>query len=126
VEWLCRLTRIKVFASLNNFTLLKLDKYALSVSQKYKKQKIDKRLLLTHPKEPQHLEELIEEIIRAGIWLEENHGKAVKIIAGYLGQEEEVIARSLFEPEGRTNFLNLYPNEDEYAAYQSFMIKAGI
>jgi len=75
---------------------------------------------------PDAVQEFVEQLILAGIWADEHPEEAAAIVASYLNQKEEIILKSLKEPEGRTSYLNLYPSENEFAAYQTYAIKAGL
>lgn len=55
-QWLYHLTRLRVFAGAQGFTLLKQDKISLHVEKQKGKQSISKRILLTPPKTPKELE----------------------------------------------------------------------
>jgi transcription-repair coupling factor (superfamily II helicase) len=57
VEWLYRVGRIRLFAALNQFTLLKMTKVVLLAEQMVDKKKtISKKMLISLPKTPQELE----------------------------------------------------------------------
>lgn len=58
-EWLYYLTRVRLFASLNGYTLLKLEKTTLTTEQKKGKETTIRRVLLPQPKSPQEFEEKI-------------------------------------------------------------------
>lgn len=77
-------------------------------------------------KYPEAVQEFVDKLIQAGIWAEENPLEAAKLIARYLGQEPETIRRALNDPEGRTRFADLYPREEELAAFQDYMLKIGL
>lgn len=65
VEWLRCLTRIRIFAARNNFTLLKLTKLVFLAEQSHgKKNKISKKMLIQCPKTPQELEKVLLDALR--------------------------------------------------------------
>ena len=72
------------------------------------------------------IQEFVDKLIQAGIWAEENREKAAKLIAPYLGQKPETILHAMNEPEGRTKYIDLYPREEEYEAFQDYMLKIGL
>jgi len=60
VEWLRHITRIRLFAARNSFTLLKLSKVVFLAEQTHgKENKISKKILITLPKTPEQLEQTI-------------------------------------------------------------------
>ncbi len=60
VEWLRCLTRLRIFAARNNFTLLKLTKLVFFAEQSHgKKNKISKKMLIKVPKTPSELEKVL-------------------------------------------------------------------
>lgn len=60
VEWLRYLTRLRIFAARNNFTLLKLTKLVFLAEQSHgKKKKISKKMLIKCPQTPQELEQVL-------------------------------------------------------------------
>lgn len=59
VQWLYHLTRIRVFASLHGYTLLKIDKISLHSEQKKGKETITRRQLIGKISSPQKLEQKI-------------------------------------------------------------------
>lgn len=60
VRWLHRSTRIRVFATRNHFTLLKLTKAVFHADQMHGKQeKLTKKMILSLPRTPEELEEKI-------------------------------------------------------------------
>jgi transcription-repair coupling factor (superfamily II helicase) len=59
VEWLYRLSRLKVFASQHGISLLKQDKVSLTIERQQKKQTITKKILMTLSKNPQDMEEKV-------------------------------------------------------------------
>lgn len=77
-------------------------------------------------KHPEAVQEFVEQLILAGIWVEEHPKEASNLAVSYLNQRVEVILRGLTLPKGRTSYLNLYPNEDEFEAYQEYMVIVGI
>lgn len=65
VEWLGCLSRIRIFAARNSFTLLKLTKLILLAEQSHgKKKKISQKLVIQVPKTPQELENVILSALR--------------------------------------------------------------
>ncbi|MCC5831542.1 MAG: transcription-repair coupling factor [Chlamydiales bacterium] len=65
VEWLRSLTRLRIFAARNNFTLLKLTKLVFLAEQSHgKKKKISKKMLIQCPKTPRELEQVLLEALR--------------------------------------------------------------
>jgi transcription-repair coupling factor (superfamily II helicase) len=58
-QWLYYLTRVRVFAAINGFTLLKWEKLSLTSEQKKGKETTMRKVQLTPPKTPQELEEKI-------------------------------------------------------------------
>jgi NitT/TauT family transport system substrate-binding protein len=77
-------------------------------------------------KYPEAVQEFVDKMILAGIWAEENPLEAAKLIAPYLLQEPETIRHALMEPKGRTRFIDLYPREEELAAFQDYMLRIGL
>ena len=63
-QWLYSLTRVRVYAALNSYTLLKLDKLSLTTEQKKGKETTIRKVLLSQPKTPQELEEKVLKAIR--------------------------------------------------------------
>jgi transcription-repair coupling factor (superfamily II helicase) len=60
VEWLRRITRIRLFAARNQFTLLKLTKVVFLAEQSHgEKNKISKKIVIALPKTPEQLEQTI-------------------------------------------------------------------
>jgi transcription-repair coupling factor (superfamily II helicase) len=62
--WLYYLSRVRVYASRNGFTLLKLEKFTLTVEQHKGKQVNQRKLLMSKPKDPQDLETKIVAILK--------------------------------------------------------------
>lgn len=59
-EWLRCLSRVRLFASRNHFTTIKLTKTVLTAEQYHgKKNKIVKKMIINVPKEPKKLEEIV-------------------------------------------------------------------
>jgi NitT/TauT family transport system substrate-binding protein len=77
-------------------------------------------------KYPKAVQEFVDKLIQAGIWAEENPLEAAELIAPYLGQKPETIRRALNEPKGRSRFIDLYPREEELAAFQDYMLRIGL
>ncbi|MBS3057726.1 MAG: hypothetical protein J4415_03820, partial [Candidatus Diapherotrites archaeon] len=48
------------------------------------------------------------------------------LVAPYLGQKPETIVHALTDPPGRSGYLDLYPRESEYGAFQDYMLKMGL
>ena len=55
-QWLCSLTRLKVYCARHGFTLLKQDKFTLTAERQKGKETLSKKLLIAHSKNPQDLE----------------------------------------------------------------------
>lgn len=58
-RWLYHVTRLRVFAGLNGITLIKLDKFALTVEHKIGKETKSMKYLVNTPKTPEELEKLV-------------------------------------------------------------------
>ena len=65
-KWLYHLTRIRIFASKNAFSLLKFDKFTFLAEQKRGKETITKTLLLGKYSTPQNLEALAIKALKKG------------------------------------------------------------
>lgn len=64
VRWLYHITRIRVFASLNSYTLLKLEKVSMKSTQKVGKQTISRQQLIGKISSPQDLEDKIIQTLK--------------------------------------------------------------
>lgn len=65
VEWLKHITRIRLFAARNAFTLLKLTKVIFLAEQTHGKNKISKKILVKFPQSPAELEATLLEALRS-------------------------------------------------------------
>ena len=65
VEWLYHLTRIRVFASLNHFTVLTMKKYSLSAEQRCGKKTVSKNMLVNPVKDPKKFENNVVAVLRS-------------------------------------------------------------
>ena len=75
---------------------------------------------------PEAVQEFVDKLILAGIWAEENPEEAAKLLSPYLGQEPETIVRAFNDPPGRTRYADLFPREEEYKAFQDYMLKINL
>ncbi len=65
VEWLHRITRIRLFAARSQFTLLKLTKVVFLAEQSHgQKNKISKKILIKFPQNPEELEKTVLHALR--------------------------------------------------------------
>lgn len=71
VDWLCRLTRLRIFGALHHFTLIKVEKAGLTAERKHGKQTTVKKLLLPKYTSPQDLEEKVIAQLKQGFNLRE-------------------------------------------------------
>lgn len=62
-EWLYYMTRVRVWASREGYTLIKLEKYALIAEQHKGKQITSKKVMMAHPKKPKELEDKIRKAL---------------------------------------------------------------
>jgi len=58
--------------------------------------------------------------------VEANPEEAARLISPYIGQEPETIVHAMLEPYGRTRYVDLYPREEEYEAFQDYMLAIGL
>ena len=58
-QWLYALTKVRVYAAMHNYTLLKLDKLSLTTEQKKGKETTIRKVLLSQPKSPKEFEERV-------------------------------------------------------------------
>lgn len=66
VQWLHRISRIRLFAAQNQFTLLKFTKMVFAAEQMHgKKEKISRKIILQLPKTPEELEEKVIAALKA-------------------------------------------------------------
>jgi len=77
-------------------------------------------------KYPEAVQEFVERLIKAGEFAEAHPEEAAKLVAPYLGQKPETIVHALTDPPGRSGYLDLYPRESEYGAFQDYMLKMGL
>jgi transcription-repair coupling factor (superfamily II helicase) len=66
-KWLYHTARIRAFAALHGYTLLKLDKLSLATEQQKGKQSIVRKLLFTIPKTPELFEERLIKVLQQQI-----------------------------------------------------------
>jgi transcription-repair coupling factor (superfamily II helicase) len=65
VHWLHKLTRIRLFAARNRFSLLKITKLMLLAEQDHgKKNKISQKIVIRFPKNPEELETIVMEALK--------------------------------------------------------------
>lgn len=77
-------------------------------------------------KNPIAVQEFVDKLVQAGIWAEKNPTEASKLLTTYLGQTPNTIEHAMLEPYGRTRYVDLFPREEEYEAFQEQMIKLGL
>ncbi|MGM0439876.1 MAG: transcription-repair coupling factor [Chlamydiota bacterium] len=65
IEWLYRLTRLRIFGSLNSFTELKIEKHSFSTTFRNKQGRVTKRLLINPISNPHDLERQIIDALKA-------------------------------------------------------------
>jgi len=75
---------------------------------------------------PEAVQEFVEEMIQAGIWIDENPDEAAALISPLIRQKPETILHSLKDPPGRTRFTDLYPRQQEFEALQDAMFSLGL
>lgn len=75
---------------------------------------------------PEAVQEFVEEMIQAGIWIDENPDEAANLIAPLIGQQPETVLHTLIDPPGRTRFTDLYPRLEEFEALQDAMLSLGL
>lgn len=77
-------------------------------------------------KYPEAVQDFVDQLILTGIYVTKNPEEAAKLTVPYFGQKPEVIVRAINDPPGRTVYLDLYPREKEYEAFQNYMLKLGL
>jgi NitT/TauT family transport system substrate-binding protein len=75
---------------------------------------------------PQAVQEFVEKMIQAGIWVDKDPNAAANLIAPMLGQKPATIIHALIEPPGRSGFVDLYPRKSEYLALEEYMVSLGL
>lgn len=77
-------------------------------------------------KYPDAVQDFVDQLILAGIYVHKNPQEAANLTVPYYGQKPEVIVRAINDPAGRTVYLDLYPRENEYEAFQKYMLDLGL
>ncbi|NJD78793.1 MAG: ABC transporter substrate-binding protein [Candidatus Methanoperedens sp.] len=77
-------------------------------------------------KYPDAVQDFVDQLILAGIYVHKNPQEAANLTVPYYGQKPEVIVRAINDPPGRTVYLDLYPRENEYEAFQNYMLEIGL
>ncbi|MBU0993522.1 MAG: ABC transporter substrate-binding protein [Proteobacteria bacterium] len=72
-------------------------------------------------KHPDAVQELTNSLVRSGMTIEEDPGRAAGIGAEFLGQEEAVIKRVLTDPPDRITTDKLFPTVQELEMMQNYM-----
>lgn len=75
---------------------------------------------------PDAVQDFVLQLILAGQFVTENPNEAATMAIKYIGQNETCILTALIEPPGRSGYLDLYPRESEYAAFQAEMLRLGL
>ena len=75
---------------------------------------------------PYAVQEFVDKLIQAGIWIDQEPEEAAKLLEPILGQKPSTILHALVEPLGRSRFVDLYPREKEYQALQDYMFSLGL
>lgn len=74
-------------------------------------------------KNPEAVQELVNELVATGKFIEGNRSEAAGLSNKYLGQKPEVILHVLNNPKDRVTFDNLLPTTDDLKATQDYMLK---
>lgn len=77
-------------------------------------------------KYPDAVQDFVDQLILAGIYIHEAPAEAAKLTVPYYGQKPEIIVKAINDPQGRTVYLDLYPRKSEYEAFQNYMLKLGL
>lgn len=77
-------------------------------------------------KYPDAVQDFVDQLILAGIYVHKEPLDAANLTVPYYGQKPEVIVKAINEPQGRTVYLDLYPRENEYEAFQRYMLDLGL
>ncbi|HEY9207385.1 MAG TPA: ABC transporter substrate-binding protein [Candidatus Methanoperedens sp.] len=77
-------------------------------------------------KYPDAVQDFVDQLILAGIYVHKNPQEAANLTVPYYGQKPEIIVRAINDPPGRTVYLDLYPRENEYEAFQKYMLELGL
>ncbi|PWB49660.1 MAG: twin-arginine translocation pathway signal protein [Candidatus Methanoperedenaceae archaeon] len=77
-------------------------------------------------KYPEAVQDFVDQLILAGIYVHKSPEEAAKLTVPYYGQKPEIIVRAINDPPGRTVYLDLLPRESEYEAFQNYMLKLGL
>ncbi|MCP4714560.1 MAG: ABC transporter substrate-binding protein [Deltaproteobacteria bacterium] len=67
------------------------------------------------------VQELTQQFVQAGMFIEDNPAEAAAIGAAFLGQDQAVVERVLTEPKDRITTNELFPLIDELATMQDYM-----
>lgn len=75
---------------------------------------------------PDAVQEFVDKLIEAGLWLDQQPQEAANLIAPVLGQKPSTILHAMIEPPGRSRYIDLYPRVEEYQALQDYMYSLGL
>jgi NitT/TauT family transport system substrate-binding protein len=75
---------------------------------------------------PEAVQEFVDKMIEAGIWIDKEPQAAADLLAPILGQKPATILHALIEPPGRSGFSDLYPIKSEYQGLHDSMISLGL
>ncbi|MBT9171483.1 MAG: Bicarbonate transport ATP-binding protein CmpC [Actinobacteria bacterium] len=75
---------------------------------------------------PEAVQELVNNLVDTGRFIEKNPKEAAALSTKYLGQKPEVIEYVLTTPKDRVTYDNLMPTMDDFKAKQDYMLKFGI
>jgi transcription-repair coupling factor (superfamily II helicase) len=65
-RWLYHVTRVKIYASLQGYTLLKLNKFSLTAEQRQKKKTIARQMMIEKISSPQDMEDKVLKALKTG------------------------------------------------------------
>ncbi|MCX9012873.1 MAG: ABC transporter substrate-binding protein [Candidatus Methanoperedens sp.] len=77
-------------------------------------------------KYPDAVQDFVDQLILTGIYVHEAPYEAAKLTVPYYGQKPETIVKAINDPPGRTVYIDLYPRENEYEAFQKKMMNLGL
>lgn len=72
---------------------------------------------------PESVQELVNSLVAAADFIENNPAEAAKLSTNYLGQKPEVIQHVLTNPKGRVTFRDLIPQAKDFTATQDYMLQ---
>lgn len=75
---------------------------------------------------PDAVQELVNNLVDTGRFIEKNPKEAAALSTKYLGQKPEVIEYVLNTPKDRVTYDNLMPTLEDFKATQDYMLKFGI